>query len=247
MKTGYPRFFVSRVVARLAMRLLTIYQARTALAGGNANPEIEDNGQRLAMLLDSIRHAQLGRKALSELNPAQAETRPRIRVYLVTWGGGMTLVDEDDTPDQDGRPAPVGEEDIVLVSYPEELAAEAKAFWQHTGFGISSRRATHWLEHAPFLNPTAPSPIPPPVNISLLVKNSRATLKQRIATGYSDPSSNLHVSPSDVFLFPTGMTAITETAEAIKGLRHATPSSPHRVAVFGSVPLTPFLCPPHNC
>lgn len=43
-------------------------------------------------------------------------------------------------------------DEIYAVVYPQELAVEAKAFWQHTGFGISSRRATYWLENASFLN-----------------------------------------------------------------------------------------------
>lgn len=249
MKTGYPRFFVSRVVDRLAMRLLEIYQSCTASSGDNGVSGVEGNGQRLAMLLVSVRHARLCRKAFPEWNLAQTATSSDIGVYLVTWDGRITPVDESDEVDPR---APVGQEDIVLVSYPAELATEAKAFWQHTGFGISSRRATHWLEHAPFLS-AGLKPMPSPPHMARLVKNAREVLKQRIATGYSAPSSNLHVSPSDVFLFSTGMTAINETADAIKSLRPSTPSCPNRVAVFGSVfpPLPPFPPlftnqPPHH-
>jgi cystathionine gamma-synthase len=41
-------------------------------------------------------------------------------------------------------------DDIIVVSYPDNLCLEAKAFWQHTGFGISSRQATQWAQTGPF-------------------------------------------------------------------------------------------------
>ncbi|KAK4153447.1 putative cystathionine gamma-synthase/beta-lyase [Chaetomidium leptoderma] len=228
MTTGYPRFFLSLVVDRLAVRLLELASPSDVVG-------VEKTGQRLSRLLDSVRHAQMFRKALPEWDTTQRTSSRDIGVYTVTWDGEITAVKEDNVPNQ-FECRRIGDEGIVLVSYPAELAAEAKAFWQHTGFGISSRRATHWLEDAPFLSASPapnPTPRPPAEMISRKINHARAALKQRIAIGHSSPSNNLHVSPSDVFLFPTGMTAITETADTIKSLRHPTPDSPYRVAIFG--------------
>ncbi|KAL2166849.1 hypothetical protein VTG60DRAFT_2084 [Thermothelomyces hinnuleus] len=182
MKTGYPRFFIPRVVERLATRLLE--QQKPELGDGTGD-------QKLAILLNSIQHAHLCRKA-------------------------------------------VGEEDIFLVTFPAELYLAAKAIWQHTGFGISSRRAAYWLETAPFLVPTtAPKALISPTERARQLGEGLDALKTRIAAGQSSPPDNLHVNLSDVFLFLTGMTAITETAAAIKSLRRKDSSSPPRVAVFG--------------
>jgi cystathionine gamma-synthase len=234
MKTGYPRFFIPRIVHQLAMRLLERQQSEQLIPGA------EQPGERLAILLDTVRHAQLCRKVLPEWNaPGTERFSPAdIGVYVVTWEGRMTAVKEEENRlDQPPSSRDIGEEDIVQVSYPAQLALQAKAFWQHTGFGISSRRATHWLENAPFLNPQVPKSTPSPEERSRSVSQARAALKERTATGQSSPT--LPVTPSDVFLFPTGMTAIAELADAIKSLRRSTRDTPYRVAVFGSV------SPPH--
>lgn len=238
MKTGYPRFFIPRVVEQLAVRLLAKHRSRATSRGGREDLEIEQAGQRLAMLLISVPHAQMCRKVLPSWNLQEKQNKPSgdIGVYIVAWNGEITTVGEEDVVEKPEPTTRSGEEDIVLVSYPAELAVEAKSFWQHTGFGISSRRAAHWLENAPFLASKIPTIVPSSGKISRAVTEARATLKTRIAAGHSHPSANIHVSPSDVFLFPTGMTAIAETATAIKSLRTPTPETPYRVAVFGFVP-----------
>jgi cystathionine gamma-synthase len=228
MKTGYPRFFTPRIVHRLAMRLLEKQQSEQQTAGA------KQQGERLAILLDTVRHAQLCRKSLPEWGAPETERvcPADIGVYVVAWEGRITAVTEEENrlvqfpPSRD-----VGEEDIILVSYPSQLALQAKAFWQHTGFGISSRRATHWLENAPFLEPQVPKSIPSPAERSDSVRQALAALKERTAAGQS--STAVSVQPSDVFLFPTGMTAIAKLADAIKHLRPPTPNTPYRVAVFG--------------
>jgi cystathionine gamma-synthase len=236
MKTGYPRFFIPRVVDRLAMQLLDAQQRR---AGETGDGE-KGAGTKLAIVLDSVGHAQTCRKTLPAWNdPASERFCPAdIGVYIVSWEGRITPVEAVDGVPGDGdieSAVADGNEDVVLVTYPAELAAEAKVFWQHTGYGISSRRATHWLEHAPFLSTASPDPgsMPSPAEIARQAEQARSTLKSRIAAGQSSAADNLEVSPSDVFLFPTGMTAIAEIAAAIKSLRRATPDNPYRVAVFG--------------
>jgi cystathionine gamma-synthase len=234
MKTGYPRFFVPRVVQQLATRLLARQRSDTAFADDIG---IHGEGEeRLVTLLNSARHGQVCRKTLPEWSKAKGTTgeSPYIGVYAVTWDGKVSPVPEADNPDGTESVCDTCEEDIILVTYPAELAPEAKSFWQHTGFGISSRRATYWLEHAPFLAGPTPSKLSlSPVERSLSVQHARAALKDRIATGQSSATHNLHVVPSDVFLYSSGMSAIAGLATAIKSLRPPTPGSPYRVAVFG--------------
>lgn len=234
MKTGYPRFFVPRVVQQLAMRLLTRQQSDSAFVDDIG---IHGEGEeRLATLLNSTRHGRACRKTLPEWSKAKGTVAesPYIGVYTVTWDGKVSPVPEADNPEATAAAQDTGEENVILVTYPAELAPEAKSFWQHTGFGISSRRATYWLEHAPFLaGPTSLKSSLSPTERSLRVKQARATLKARIATGHLSPQHNLLVAPSDVFLYSSGMSAIAGLATAIKSLRPPTPGSPYRVAVFG--------------
>ncbi|KAK3290952.1 putative cystathionine gamma-synthase/beta-lyase [Chaetomium fimeti] len=187
MKTGYPRFFVPRVVHQLAMRLLVGQQSDTAFA--NDIGIHGDGEERLATLLNSAQHGRECRKVLPEWSKERMTNTKaaHIGVYAVTWDGKVSPVQEADNPDGNEPTRETGEEDIILATYPAELALEAKSFWQHT---------------------------------------ARAALKDRIATGQSSPAHNLHVAPSDVFLFPTGMSAIAAIATAIKSLRPPTPGFP---------------------
>ncbi|KAL2194272.1 putative cystathionine gamma-synthase/beta-lyase [Corynascus similis CBS 632.67] len=230
MKTGYPRFFVPRVVDKLATQLLERLQ--TALGLGT---DYTSSTMRV-MLLDSTRHARMCQKVLPEWNLQREHTGPvDIGAHIVTWEGEMTAVQQQqNATGEPRRTRNIGEEDIVLLTFPADLALEAKAFWQHTGFGISSRRATFWLDNAPFLtSPRIPRTPVSPAERENQVCHARAALKTRIAAGQSSGADNLNVTPSDVFLCPTGMTAIAETAAAIMTLRQGNPSSPYRVAVFG--------------
>ena len=237
MKTGYPRFFIPRVVDQLAKRLLEINKA------GNVWPPERDDihaGAKLALLFVTLRHATICRRALSNSEIRQ-QGQSAIEFYSVNWAGQITTVTEqgqDDVVADDSEPnMRIGEERLFLVSYPAELGAKAKSFWQHTGFGISSRRAANWLENAPFLSDSAvPRTKNTPDEISLQVDHARTELKRRIAAGQSVPSEDLLVSEDDVFLYHTGMTAIAEVIDATKPLNSPDSDSSSPVAVFGFVP-----------
>lgn len=217
-----------RIAHHLASRLLDLQRKAENKPEGDAEPE------KLAMLLDSARHARMCLGALPKWENIGRELGPgEIEAYVVTWNGQITPVHDQDDHEQREEVPVLGEEDILLIAYPQDLAQPAKAFWQHTGFGISSRRATYWLEHAPFLTGKPASPTINATETATSVNIARAEIKNRIAEGYSLPGENLHISPSDVFLFPTGMTAITETAYALKSLRPADPSRPYHAVVFG--------------
>ncbi|KAK3902858.1 putative cystathionine gamma-synthase/beta-lyase [Staphylotrichum tortipilum] len=229
MTTGYPRFFVARVVDKLAMMLLEVKQFRE---GSNVR-STDGTGARLAMVLDTLRHGQMCRTTLLKwCAAADPSSVPDIEVGIVSWDGKIAHAGRDICSKSALSAGSTGDEDIILVSYPAELASQAKAFWQHTGFGISSRRAIHWIEDAPFLSPsTPPKRNLLPFDVSHRLDEAKATLRSRIAAGQSTPT--LPVSPSDVFLFPTGMTALSEVASSILSLRNATHSNPYRAVIFG--------------
>jgi cystathionine gamma-synthase len=226
MATGYPRFFIPRVVDHLATRLLEIYESRHK---SNYYGSRRNTGTRLALLLSTGNQARRCREVLSRWSPLHSD--PDISIRTVRWNDRVNGVQATD------RMNGVGNEDIILVSYPSELAAEAKAFWQHTGYGISSRRARHWLDHAPFLSPNLWYPkVIDDTETRHQLDLARITLKQRIAAGHSSPSDGISVTEDDVFLYQTGMTAIVETAAAVKSLlRFSVPGARSRVAVFGFV------------
>lgn len=239
MTTGYPRFFIPRIVERLALQLLSLQGSKTASAQNGCGGK-EHGGARLGLVLSTLRYAVLCRQALCRWNPRKDEiSAADMEIHIVGWEGRVTTIEDDGVlPESFGAPQAIGNEDIVLVSYPAELAPEAKAFWQHTGFGISSRRATHWLQNAPFL---AGSTIPKSVDITEIphkLGQARAALKRRIAVGHSRHSDSISLSDDDVCLYQTGMTAIVETAAAIKALHPPGDDSPPRVAVFGFVNTT---------
>ena len=74
---------------------------------------------------------------------------------------------------------------VALISFPEELAAEAKAYWQHAGEGISSRCAEDLLNGTPPPDGTEASSI----------------IRQRLAEFSGTDVDN-------IYLFPSGMAAI---------------------------------------
>jgi cystathionine gamma-synthase len=241
MVTGYPRFFIPRVVDRLAARILERF------THGDERPLTREEGpgpSRLGLILSSGRYASMARQFLEH----QPEVKPGttiIEVLVVTWDGKITVVADGDMPVRSNHPeAYPGREDLFVVSYPAELFPAVKAFWQHTGFGISSRRATLWIENAPFL--LAKGDGEPRENNAMANHGAAATvllarakvdeakteIRKRIAAGQS--AADLPVHETDVFLYHTGMTSITEVASAIKSLRPSQ-EAPCVVAVFGYV------------
>lgn len=111
MKCGYPRFFIHPSIERLATAIVSQY--------GSSETE-------KALLLHSPRCAgrciQFFKQQNPELDPSalrQLDFRPK---------GGIS---------GSNRVPP----ELSAVVYPRELWPTAKAFWQHTGEGVSSRRA----------------------------------------------------------------------------------------------------------
>ncbi|KAJ4259618.1 hypothetical protein NW762_007548 [Fusarium torreyae] len=213
LKTGYPRFFVPLVVGQLSTRLLEWTSADKALniPSSNLGILLAESG-RLGVLLPASHQAEMCQTYL------EAQGKGYTAVLRVGFNEGVQIA---------GKPSNLCSlNEIYAIVYPQELATEAKAFWQHTGFGISSRRAAYWLENAPFLNPKSNiSAINLPIAES---ETSKLTVRERIADLFSTETTSLGVD--DVFLYPTGMSAISHTAGTV---HHFTTSTKKTVAIFG--------------
>lgn len=213
MLTGYPRFFIPRVVDVLGEKILQRHAKDTGTSM---------NGRR-TLLVASRRHALLCQRFLAREKPCA--DLPPSQVLQVNWCGLITpMTGGEETSREEPFP---GKEDIFVISYPAELFPTAKAFWQHTGSGISSRRATYWLEHAPFLRGQANGSHLRPFRLPAIQFDTQE-IRTRISTV-------LNVASSNVSLYPTGMAAIMETATAIQDLRGHLRNSPCVAAVFGLV------------
>ncbi|KAK0624332.1 putative cystathionine gamma-synthase/beta-lyase [Immersiella caudata] len=227
LQVGYPRFMIPRVVESLAARLLEEWalQMRSSAAG------------RRAMIFCSRRHALMCRDYLGrKSSPAAASER--IAAFSVSWNGKIAAATNGGTlPDGDVELAS-GMEDLFVVCFPEEHFTDAKAFWQHTGFGISSRRATQWVKLGPYdlsqadACPTPDGTLPEFASVQSAVETARASMAKLIATSQS-ASGEVNVDDKDVFLYPSGMAGVTEVASAIQGLRSRSRKAACTAAVFG--------------
>ncbi|OKL61713.1 hypothetical protein UA08_02331 [Talaromyces atroroseus] len=141
-------------------------------------------------------------------------------IILYTFTGDIVNVKEEYIPSEE---AP--DRQLYAVTYPETFASQGKAFWQHTGAGISSRCAVYWLEHAPFLK-NKKFAQGTPAELPLEDGNRSAIMiRERIANSLSS-------QVEDVTLYPTGMSAISNTSLAVRSL-HSGENGLHRVAIFG--------------
>lgn len=202
LKTGYPRFFIPRVVRELVSRLLEKANMLVPTAG-------LDQPNSSALLIASLQSARECQRYLQRCGSTQSV------VLHATLSGSLQLVPEDQCFTTDSA----NDDELYLVTHAEELAGEAKAFWQHTGSGISLRCAVYWLEY----NADAPSKI-----TTEEVEVATVSLHERIASSFT--ADSVVVAPDDVILYPTGMSAISQSAKAIRNLCG---KDNIRVAVFG--------------
>ncbi|KAF5017567.1 hypothetical protein F66182_10490 [Fusarium sp. NRRL 66182] len=213
LKTGYPRFFIPLVVGQLSDRLLEWATSEASRHGipSHSRSLLAEPG-RSAMLFPASHQANMCQTYL------ERQEQGTTIVLRFDFNRGLHMVEDSShvcTLD-----------DVYAVVYPQELATEAKAFWQHAGFGISSRRATHWLESAAFLNEhshLAATDFP-----ASEAQDAKLAIRKRIADLLSTKTNSLAVD--DVFLYPTGMSAISHAADTI---RYLDPTANKTVAIFG--------------
>ena len=202
LKSGYPRFLIPHVVNELASRLLE--KAKVLVPTAQI-----DQSNSFALLIASPRSARECQRYLQRCGSTQSV------VLHATLSGSFQLVPQD----QSFTAGSANYDEIYLVTYTDEFAGEAKAFWQHTGSGISMRHAVYWLEY----NADAPRKIP-----TEKAEIATARLHERIASSFT--ADSIVVAPDDVILYPSGMSAISQSAKAIRNWRGR---ENIRAAVFG--------------
>lgn len=110
---------------------------------------------------------------------------------------------------------------IHVVWYDRELSSHAKAFWRHTGEGVSSRQADYcrrFINIFKVLTEECCFPLVGKLPVSSNSLDDKSFIRDRIAV-CADPSGE--VDPDrDVFLYPAGMKAIFDVTRAILSYLH---------------------------
>ncbi len=114
MACGYPRFFIHKSIDRFAESLVKHF----------GNPDTDK-----AMLLSSHRNAERCASFIKQQNPAANHSLIRV----------LDFAPRSQQSDKDV--SNTVQPKFSAVIYPKELWPSAKLFWQHTGEGVSSRRA----------------------------------------------------------------------------------------------------------
>ncbi|KAK0531172.1 Cystathionine gamma-synthase [Tilletia horrida] len=142
METGYPRFFVHRSIQKLA---------------GKLEAKLGRPGER-AFLYPTAAIARRCRAFIQDqLQRAKQDANVEIRIVHYRCTGVATDVTElgsDLAASSKG-----GRLDVFVVLFPAQHFPLAKAFWQHAGFGISSRFAERCLSYLVELEPAASQPV----------------------------------------------------------------------------------------
>jgi cystathionine gamma-synthase len=213
MTTGYPRLFVPLIVRKLASKIVHI-----TLFGSHENldtPFLREDEELLDALLVPTRFMSIECQTYLK---SHAPNDDFLTVVLTMEG----VRSADRYHEISGN----GTAQIYAVIFRGSTSeGEAKAFWQHTGFGISSRCASYWLSNAPCLKESSQPADELPQEHA--VCEAQSEIRKRTAILLSSPA--VTVAERDVWLFHTGMSAITHSAYALS----TPPESVAGVAFFG--------------
>lgn len=214
MQTGYPRFFIHSLIETLARHICHKAQHDSSLI-------------QKAMLFPGKIHALQCERYLTHHATNNCAIGVSIRtVSLALRTPGAAL----QTPGVQWEQA-----EFHAVLYPSHLYPLAKSFWQHTGFGISSRYAEFCLGRIDDLQiQTFPTQFKPGWEDSAEVSEKeracisaraiedeeiKGTLRRRIAKLASGDKNT--VEEKDVYLFPSGMSAISTIAQALHTIKNS--------------------------
>lgn len=227
LESGYPRFYVPHLVRRLEDSVIKWIDSRPQSVLGDSQQKTKFAG--LAVKLFPNQTMANACRAYLQKRRHNNDEAHHIRLVAVEAHGGLTTI-QCGYPEQTASPKII----VYTMIYPNALEAEAKAFWQHTGYGISSRFAQLWLDHAPFLNDTHASSMEDIFRLPILqAKEAALKIRSRIAASYT--GSDNKVQQDDIFLYQTGMTAIAQTALMLQSHIQSETRWKLRVAVFGFV------------
>jgi cystathionine gamma-synthase len=213
MTTGYPRFFVPLIVRELASKII-----RATLSGSYESLDVPfspDDADKLDALLVPTRFMSIGCHNYLQSHAPDDE--------FLTVALTMEGVQAAECYHETSRNGTAQVYAVILRGSTSE--GEAKAFWQHTGFGISSRCASYWLSNAPCLKDS--SRVPDELPQERAVSEAQSGIRKRIADLLGSPA--ISVTERDVWLFHTGMSAITHSAYALS----SPPEGIAGVAFFG--------------
>ncbi|PVH78483.1 putative cystathionine gamma-synthase [Cadophora sp. DSE1049] len=196
---SYPRFFIARPIQMLIVRIRERFKINDEAAS--------------CMVFPSTRIANYCATELRASSPAAA-------VHTIRF----CLPDESAIHDADNVWT-----DFLVVLFPTDLTKESMLVWMDTGAGITTRHAEFCLEH---FNLLASDSSVQAFRTSAVQKRdsgcqtlnvwSRSApkdmkvVRERIAQLVTSENSKLErVKAEDVFIFPTGMSAIFSTFEAL--------------------------------
>ncbi|PPJ52302.1 hypothetical protein CBER1_09250 [Cercospora berteroae] len=191
LRNGYPRSILHQDVQTLARkckeRLSPLYQGTIGLS---LFPDADSAGACEAYLTSA------------SINGMNASKASLVRKFKFTSDADSKINE---------RCNDRGIDALWAVVYPESASSSAASFWRLTGVGVSSRRAEAYLLQMERMVAVEASKMDPesPRNLETRVHE---LVRQRIAAVMNSPapySKNLErPSSSDVFLFPSGMSAI---------------------------------------
>ncbi|KAF7503531.1 hypothetical protein GJ744_003643 [Endocarpon pusillum] len=204
MQTGYPRFFIHRIIQKLSRDVLTRLQTTDDGTSCMIFPTQSGAARCLAELKasdpdDSV--LEIARFALpSSLRPSGSDD-----AYWTTF---------------------------YAVLYPTSLSRDAAAFWRDTGDGITSRHAEYCHARLDYLesesanislrtqplksNMMDAGPSLTPIRSAFAEKRVIESFIAKLAT--SEQAGQPCVSFRDVFLYSKGMSAVSAVARALASL-----------------------------
>ncbi|OAQ88597.1 PLP-dependent transferase [Purpureocillium lilacinum] len=224
LKAGYPRFNIHRDVLSLEKKLIA--WAASSSGSGPALAALPGEGVKL---FPSERMAKECRRHLDKVVEATGGSKDAVRIAHITLDGALEQIGAEESTARFDDHA-YGH--VYVVAYPAHLTRVAFQFWLLTGYGVSSRFASFWLNNAPFLRPDHQEDATGRWREALPVEEAKEAanaMRNHIASLYS--IDDVKATAEDVFLFQCGMAAITQTAGILRAL--AGERQDYRIAMFG--------------
>ncbi|KAJ5174429.1 uncharacterized protein N7482_000306 [Penicillium canariense] len=215
LRNGYPRTFVHKDIQKLFQACQRRFLSSPA---------------KVLLFLEQ-RHAQACKSFVTSpaINGDKAAPAKSVSVFALEIGESHpTMVRAGNTP----RPTT-----LWAVVYPEESAPIGAFFWRLTGTGISSRFAEHCLRRIEAMQRIEP-PVKRFYSAMATVHPVYRTICTRIAClmerAPAGPRRSLTVNHSDVFLYPSGMSAIYHVHQALlkwRGLESVIIGFPYELTI----------------
>ena len=247
METGYPRFFIHQVIDQLTAKIIHQF------GGGKSWSFTSDTFPPTAP------GSEAGVRCHGLLFPC-AQYAARCESFLIAQASPsqagvietLTVVDKQDNVGDLPYSVNWRNARVYAVLFAQDMTPIAKAFWQHTGFGISSRHAElldglekmgRLVVHTPPVDGELPSVGSAQIDDEARGKEIAMDCKlrcdiARLVDPREDPTRDLAeytVFGGHVYLFSTGMAAISASAEMISGLNEC-----NTIVVYGFLYLDTF-------